>query len=122
MIDKDNEIVIQNTGTRKFEIHLGFLQLNHKYSITISIPRSHFQSYDINANPVCIENERNHLKIVSADGSSERILFRLELYAFKEQLMTQEFCFKFSDPKDIFIVILKARVLGNNILFYINLL
>lgn len=117
MIEKDNEVVIQSNGGRRFEIHLGFLQLNHKYSITFSIPRGHCNSDDVKAKSVCLESNSQHLKNLTATECTDKILFFLELFAYKEKLMSEEFSFNLSDEKDVFTVILKARVLGKALFF-----
>lgn len=113
VIEKDNEIVIKKNSEHTFEIHLGFLQLNHKYSVSLSIPRNECNSLNNSlSTPVCLESGNQHLNILNAAGTGDILLFSLELFAYKEQLMNQEFSFKLSDQNDKFTVIMKSRVLG----------
>uniref|UniRef100_A0A1B6M325 Adipose-secreted signaling protein n=1 Tax=Graphocephala atropunctata TaxID=36148 RepID=A0A1B6M325_9HEMI len=110
LVGKDNEITVQKKGD-KIDVHLGFLQVNHRYKINFSIPKSLCESKA--DDPVTLLGIDNpHLQVISATTSQDLIDLHLELYAHKEKLMVEEFGFCLSDLTNPITVVLVARVLG----------
>ncbi|XP_046658755.1 UPF0687 protein C20orf27 homolog isoform X2 [Homalodisca vitripennis] len=110
LVGKDNEIIVQKKAD-KIDVHLGFLQINHRYKINFSIPKSLCESET--GSQVSLQGVSNpHLQVISATSSQDLIDLHLELYAHKEKLMVEEFSFHLTDVTDPVTVALNARVLG----------
>lgn len=111
---KDNEIVVQRIAEDKIAVHLGFLQINHRYSISFSVPRSLCQtSKTSQASFIESAIPNVNLNIVSITSeSNETVDFQLTLLAHKEKLLKEIFLFQLSDKSSPVNVILNCRVLG----------
>lgn len=111
---KDNKILVQRIGEDKVAVHLGFLQINHRYSISFSIPRSLCEtSKTSQASFVESAIPNVNLNIVSITSkNSESIDFELTLLAYKEKLLKEIFLFQLSDKSSPINVTLNCRVLG----------
>lgn len=110
---KDNEIIVQKTSDNKISVHLGFIQVNHRYSITFAIPKS-LDIITKCSNVTIVEPAvpNKNLQIVSTDVNQDRIEFQIELFAYKEKLLKEEFAFYTSNDTNPVFLILNARVLG----------
>ncbi|PBC30241.1 uncharacterized protein LOC102673182 [Apis dorsata] len=113
---KDNKIVIQPQRHGQIDVHLGFLQLHHRYHIEFSIP------WDL-----CIHNERNsnepaiiteyhnpYCHIIELTHEKESLKLKIEFLAYKEKILKEEvqiICCKAGIP---LIIQLNARVLGKD--------
>lgn len=111
---KDNEIVVQRIDEDKIAVHLGFLQINHRYNISFSVPRSLCQaSKSSQASFIESPTPNVNLNVVSITSkSNESIDFQLTLLAHKEKLLKEVFLFQLSDKKSPIKVTLNCRVLG----------
>lgn len=115
LVGKDNEITVEQKNN-KLDVYLGFLQVKHRYSISFSVPRRFCHSGD--SGEIAVDNTtlKPYLRITSATVSQDMIDFQLELLAHKQNLLVEEFSFRLSDVKDVFIVSINAKVLGRFIL------
>lgn len=95
-------------------MHLGFLQINHRYSILFSVPRAICQtSKSSQASFVESATPNINLNVISITSKdNESIDFQLTLLAHKEKLLKEVFFFQLSDKKSPIKVILNCRVLG----------
>lgn len=111
LVGKDNEITVEQKNS-KLDVHLGFLQVKHRYSISFSVPRTLCHSDD--CGEVVLDNatHKPYLQIMSATVAQDMIDFQLELLADEQNSLKEEFCFRLSDVEEPFTVILNAQVLG----------
>lgn len=109
-----NEIVVERTGEDKIAVHLGFLQINHRYSVLFSVPRSLCQtSKSSRASFVESATPNMNLNIVSVTSkNNDSIDIQLTLLAHKEKLLKEVFFFQLSDKNSPIKVTLNCRVLG----------
>lgn len=110
LVGKDNGISVEQKNG-KLEVYLGFLQVNHRYSISLSVPRTFCHSGDCGEIVLDSATLKPYLRITSATVSQDMIDFQLELLAHKQNLV-EEFSFRLSDVKEAFAVSVHAKVLG----------
>lgn len=112
--------VIQKGRTNEINIHLGFLQVKHRYRVEFSIPASILNDYiDKNHKLVLKADEavvpNVHCKLLTFKGeSNEQSQFyeaEIEFFAHKEKFLKEELILLTSEDKSVKLVI-SARVLG----------
>lgn len=111
LVGKDNGISVEQKNG-KLEVYLGFLQVNHRYSISLSVPITFCHSGDCGEIVLDSSTLKPYLRITSATVSQDMIDFQLELLAHKQNLLVEEFSFRLSDVKEAFTVSVHAKVLG----------
>ncbi|XP_076060644.1 adipose-secreted signaling protein [Oratosquilla oratoria] len=100
-------ITVEGKGPDKYEAHVGFLQINHRYSITITLPFSNAsEGYQVkeSTNLFCRVTELNTI-----DSGHLEVSF--EFLAYKERLLREKLFLISPEGVEICIVVL-ARVLG----------
>ncbi|XP_069686174.1 adipose-secreted signaling protein [Periplaneta americana] len=111
---KDNEIVVQKPDDGKYTAHLGFLQVGHRYSILVTLPKNLCQ---ISESPEWREANKSqnvpnvNCKFLSVSKGDTGVILKLELFAYKEKLLKEELCLECSDST-LLTLTLMARVLG----------
>lgn len=110
---RDNSILVQEVSTGCIEAHLGFLQFQHNYRISLDIPKPFFLGYDKDCILTAAEKSIPNVncKLISLNESENTYDLVIEFYARKEKLLKEEIAF-FLDDKQNIKVILHARVLG----------
>lgn len=110
---RDNAILVQEISTGLIEAHLGFLQFQHNYKISIDIPKSYFLGYDKNSILTAAEKSQPNIncKLVSLEETSETYDLEVEFFARKEKLLKEELTFSLDD-KHLVKIVFNARVLG----------
>lgn len=112
--------VIQQGQQGKINIHLGFLQVKHRYRIELNIPAGILVDYiDKNHKLVLKDDEAAvpniHCKLLTFKGDkAEQLHFyeaEIEFFAHKEKLLKEEMKLVTSDGKAVKLVF-SARVLG----------
>lgn len=115
---KDNNVIIQQKENDSLAIHLGFLQVGHRYHISIFLspdmcPNGPLQGPSSGASSTAVFNPNCHLLSMSQceDG---RWHLNIEYFAHKEKLMKEDLLLM--SPDDNHNISLKltfhARVLG----------
>ena len=112
--------VIQKGQHGKINVHLGFLQVKHRYRIELKIPADIFADYITDNHKLALKFDESavpnvHCKLLSfKDLTNEQSQFyeaEIEFFAHKEKLLKEELTLLTSDEKTIKIVF-SARVLG----------
>lgn len=113
-----NDIVFQRHG-RKLEVHLGFLQINHKYQIEMSLSDSLLSFKQTGDGLKVALDDKSvpniHIKLIKfskneKDKNNELVV---EFFAHKEKLLKEEITLVNSDNhEDYMKVVFLARVLG----------
>jgi len=62
----DSEIVVQSSGDNRIDVHLGFLQIHHRYNVKFTI--KDMLGEDVNADPLQNLNIRLMEALPSDDG------------------------------------------------------
>ncbi|XP_001627979.2 UPF0687 protein C20orf27 homolog [Nematostella vectensis] len=108
-VTPNTDIQVKMKGKSEADVHVGFLQLKHKYEIEFNIPKAP----EAKLSPP--SEAAPTLRIVevtpSGDGKGQKIL--LELDAHKEGLLHHKFVLENHENKEKFKVVLHARVLGS---------
>lgn len=110
---QDNSILVQQSSTGSINIHLGFLQFQHNYKISIKIPKAYFLGYDMETLLVAAEKGMPNVncKLVSFDELSDHYAITVEFFARKEKLLKEDLTLSIDDENTIKIIF-NARVLG----------
>uniref|UniRef100_A0A336LQ66 Adipose-secreted signaling protein n=1 Tax=Culicoides sonorensis TaxID=179676 RepID=A0A336LQ66_CULSO len=117
----DNSITISKNQDNCL-VHLGFLQVKHRYLIELSIPLNliTFDNFDWKSCSYVPDQDGSiipniYLKVVKYLGYfKEHIRINLEFFAHKERLLKESLMMMFDDgeSKQILKIIISARVLG----------
>jgi len=111
---KDNEIVIQKRDNWHLTAHLGFLQVDHRYEIHLTLPRSQCEldeTTDLRES-VSQKAPSVNCKLLGISPDGKNITLRIELFAYKEKLLKEELHLERSDDKSLLTLVVLARVLG----------
>jgi len=112
--------VIQKGQHGKINVHLGFLQVKHRYRVEVNIPADILADYITDNHKLVLKfNETDvpniHCKLLTfKDKTTEQSQFyeaEIEFFAHKEKLLKEEMTLLTSDEKTIKLVF-SARVLG----------
>lgn len=104
----ENEIIITQSGPGRVQVHLGFLQYHHKYSVSFKIPKNYCLSGPLNnfqeilPSIIC--------KLCSVKQENDEVEVVIEFHAEKERLVKEEFNLCLGDSNVVIEFI--ARVLG----------
>ncbi|PAA75072.1 hypothetical protein BOX15_Mlig030935g1 [Macrostomum lignano] len=101
-------IVEQNSIDDAMDVHLGFLQVDHIYSIEVPI------SHSLGQNVQCSQNVFVRLLNVQASSEPDLDTFTFELFAHKERLMQEVAVLENPDTGKSMAVKFHARVLGKH--------
>ncbi|KAJ9599944.1 hypothetical protein L9F63_009772 [Diploptera punctata] len=109
---KDNEIVIKGPSEGKITAHLGFLQVGHRYEITLNLPLSLLQTSTISG---IQESQHNtvpnvNCKFTDLTSDNKDLNMKIELFAHKEKLLKEELHLDGCNAFTTLAII--ARVLG----------
>lgn len=104
----DAEIVIQADEDGQQSVHLGFLQIQHRYQIRFSIKDK--LGEDIVSDPLESLNVRVLEAVPSDDGEGHNLL--IEFRAQKEKLMKEQLTLFDKQKANQLLLIFHARVLG----------
>ncbi|XP_015603373.1 UPF0687 protein C20orf27 homolog isoform X2 [Cephus cinctus] len=113
---KDNNIMIQPQRHGHIDVHLGFLQLHHRYLVEFSIPWNlciHGEG-NIIAPAMIVESPNLNCRIIDFAQDKDGLRLKIELLAYKEKILKEEvqvMCCKSGLPLKI---LLNARVLGKD--------
>jgi len=112
--------VIQKGQHGKINIHLGFLQVKHRYRIELSIPADILDDFIQKNHKLTLKVDEAevpniHCKLLSFKGAateqSQSYEAEIEFFAHKEKLLKEELKLLTSDEKQVKLVF-TARVLG----------
>uniref|UniRef100_A0A1B6CPE3 Adipose-secreted signaling protein n=1 Tax=Clastoptera arizonana TaxID=38151 RepID=A0A1B6CPE3_9HEMI len=109
---KNNEIIVQKSSDNKLSVHLGFLQVNHRYAIKFTVSNALInitKNVEITFVEPAIPNK--NLDLISIDIKQDNLEFCVVLFAYKEKLLKEEFTFRILNKITV-TAILNARVLG----------
>lgn len=116
--ESENSVTYQKSGDN-IVVHLGFLQINHRYLIELKLPATLFKC---NAEPIMLVPENDgipniHCKLVEFSGKntekSEFFDVKVEYFAHKEKLLKEELKLVNSkNSEELLKLIITARVLG----------
>ncbi|KAG7200594.1 hypothetical protein KM043_001153 [Ampulex compressa] len=115
-LGKDNNIMIQPQRHGHIDVHLGFLQLHHRYHIEFSIPWNlcvHGEGKTV-APAVVAGNHNPNCHIIDFGQEKDGLRLKVEFLAHKEKILKEEVqitCCKLGLPLTI---LLNARVLGKD--------
>ncbi|XP_014608624.1 PREDICTED: uncharacterized protein LOC106789167 isoform X1 [Polistes canadensis] len=114
-LGKDNNIMIQPQRHGHIDVHLGFLQLHHRYHLEFSIPWNICVHGELFAPAVVASNQHNpDCHIIELMQEKDGLKLKIELLAYKERILKEEvevMCCKSGTPLKI---LLNARVLGKD--------
>ncbi|CAK9824342.1 UPF0687 protein C20orf27 homolog [Anthophora retusa] len=115
-LGKDNNIMIQPQRHGQIDVHLGFLQLYHRYHVEFSIPWNLCIHGDRKSSAPAIATGIHNLNchIIDLIQEKEGLRLKLKLLAYKEKILKEEvqiMCCKAGTPLNIQ---LNARVLGKD--------
>ncbi|XP_043488475.1 uncharacterized protein LOC122515257 isoform X1 [Polistes fuscatus] len=114
-LGKDNNIMIQPQRHGHIDVHLGFLQLHHRYHVEFSIPWNICVHGELFAPAVVASNQHNpDCHIIELMQEKDGLKLKIELLAYKERILKEEvevMCCKSGAPLKI---LLNARVLGKD--------
>lgn len=111
---------IQNGPNGRIHVHLGFLQVKHRYKIVLNLPVEVVAAYTHGNHKLVLKADENavpnvNCKLLSFKGKhTEQSLFyeaEFEFFAHKEKLLKEEVKLITSDEKTVKIMF-HARVLG----------
>lgn len=112
--------VIHKGAHGKINVHLGFLQVKHRYRIELNIPLDILANYCHGNHKLVLKVEENavpniHCKLLTFKGkATEQSLFyeaEFEFFAHKEKLLKEELTLLTADEKGVKFIF-DARVLG----------
>ncbi|XP_055714600.1 UPF0687 protein C20orf27 homolog [Phlebotomus papatasi] len=117
-LESDNSIGYQKSGEDTVTVHLGFLQINHRYLLELQLP--------INASPAFLSGERIALagderalpnvncKFIEISGKvGSHFDLKVEFFAHKEKLLREELnLVNVQNTSEKLKLVLSARVLG----------
>lgn len=116
--ETENSVTYQKSGDN-IVVHLGFLQINHRYLIELKLPATLFKC---NAEPIILVAEDGvipnmHCKLVEFSGKntekSEYFDVKVEYFAYKEKLLKEELkLINEKDSSELLKLVITARVLG----------
>ncbi|CAH0383778.1 unnamed protein product [Bemisia tabaci] len=111
---RDNEIIIKpGAEPNIFQIHLGFLQINHRYAISFSSSKTMMRVKDgAKLVPVSPTVPNFNCTFSKIEVDANQVNFFVELFAHKEKLLKEELAFQMNNEGDKTILQLTARVLG----------
>lgn len=116
--ESENSLTYQKSGD-SIVVHLGFLQVNHRYLIELKLPATLIKC---NAEPITLvpDNEAMpniHCKLVEFGGKnsdkSDNIDLKVEYFAHKEKLLKEELkLINSANSEELLKLVVTARVLG----------
>lgn len=117
--------VIQKGQQGKINIHLGFLQVKHRYRVELNIPVKILEEYKTPEHKLVLKVDDNDVpnincKLLSFKGDAEQSQFyeaEIEFFAHKEKLLKEEMKLLTNDEKSVKFVF-SARVLGRGKLIF----
>ncbi|CRK97979.1 CLUMA_CG011351, isoform A [Clunio marinus] len=116
--DHSNPVIQKAQG--KINIHLGFLQVKHRYRIELKIPADILSEFIVNNHKLVLRLDETavpniNCKLLSFKGDTTGDLqfydAEIEFFAHKEKLLKEELKLLTSDEKSV-RMIFSARVLG----------
>lgn len=116
---KDNEIIVNGLqvdgNTAKLDIHLGFLQINHRYEIIVNLPKDVISGHASSKIEPAETLSSLHCRLVatSEDENNGGTVITVEFFAHKEKLLKEELTLSLPDPSHTTLrLVFHARVLG----------
>ncbi|XP_075222640.1 adipose-secreted signaling protein isoform X2 [Lycorma delicatula] len=113
--EKENEIIVKKTDDNKVEVNFGFLQLNHKYMVTFSIPREVLKiDKACKIIPIVDSNSQN-INCVSSNVLSHTdkdVKFQVEYHTHKDKIIDEILKYKLDCSERIISVLVISQVLG----------
>lgn len=109
----DNSIQFQLMGCKGISVHLGFLQVNHRYEVELNIPMAHLGQLDVkNLNLTESTSTPNpNCKLMEVAGVKDNHLnLKLNFFAYKEKMLKENFTLVNGTAQLRFVI--SARVLG----------
>jgi hypothetical protein len=113
---EDNSIIYQKSGDNLINIHLGFLQINHRYVIELQFVKATF--FD-EVNDIDLVADTNHIpnvncKIIEYQGIDKdgHVCLKIEFFAHKEKLLRETLAIKNLKTDASMSLMFHARVLG----------
>jgi hypothetical protein len=111
--------VIQKGQQGKINIHLGFLQVKHRYRVELNIPLTILDEFKTPEHQLMLKVDDNDVpnincKLLTFKGDTEQSQFyeaEIEFFAHKEKLLKEEMKLVTNDGKHVKFVF-SARVLG----------
>lgn len=112
--------VIQQGPHNKINIHLGFLQVKHRYRVELNVPDDILAAYKHKNHSLVLKVDESKVpnincKLLSFKGKtseqSTSYEVEIEFFAHKEKLLKEELNLITSDEKDVKLIF-HARVLG----------
>ncbi|XP_012264519.2 UPF0687 protein C20orf27 homolog isoform X2 [Athalia rosae] len=113
-VGKDNNIMIHPQRHGHLDVHLGFLQVHHRYHVEFSVPWNlciHEEGKTL-IPAVVVENLNSNCRVIELGHDKDGLRLKVELLAYKEKLLKEEIqvmCCKSGNPLKI---LLNSRVLG----------
>ncbi|PSN37833.1 UPF0687 protein, partial [Blattella germanica] len=110
---KDNEIIIKGPDGRKVTAHLGFLQISHRYEISLTLQRALLRiSEESELRQGNMEIPNINCRFKNICNEQKEIKLTVELLAYKEKLLKEELSLEISSGGPDIILVIMARVLG----------
>ncbi|KAL5021292.1 hypothetical protein ScPMuIL_000447 [Solemya velum] len=107
--EHDLEIQLRYSGTSRIDIHLGFLQVNHHYSVKFNIKDD--LGEDVDFNPLQSLHAKIATVIPTDEANGHNVT--LDFHAHKEKLMQERLELRsHNNPLEQMSLVLHARVLG----------
>lgn len=112
--------MIQKGQQGKINVHLGFLQVKHRYRVELNIPAEILADFIDTSHKLQLKDDdasvpNVHCKLLAFKGdTTEKLQFyelEIEFFAHKEKLLKEELKLVTSDEKSVKLVF-SARVLG----------
>lgn len=111
--------MIQKGQQGKISVHLGFLQVKHRYRVELNIPADILADFIEKDHKLVLKVDEAsvpnvHCKLLTFKGTTEQSQFyelEIEFFAHKEKLLKEEMKLVTDDEKSVKLVF-SARVLG----------
>uniref|UniRef100_A0A1L8DDR1 Adipose-secreted signaling protein n=1 Tax=Nyssomyia neivai TaxID=330878 RepID=A0A1L8DDR1_9DIPT len=117
-LEGDNSIVYQKNGEESIMIHLGFLQINHRYLLELQLPVNVSPAFLFGERIAIARDERTlpnvNCKFIEFTGKlNDHYNIQVEFFAHKEKLLREELhLVNIHNFEDKVKLVLSARVLG----------
>jgi hypothetical protein len=118
---KDNEIIVnglqEDGNTTKLDVHLGFLQVNHRYEIIVNLPKDVLSGHASSRLEPTERLSSIHCRLISGSATEDEnnggTVIMVEFFAHKEKLLKEEMTLSLPGPSHTILRLLfHARVLG----------
>ncbi|CAB3997024.1 Hypothetical predicted protein [Paramuricea clavata] len=110
-VEPHNLIQVKQDSDSQVQVHVGFLQTNHKYEIKFDVPNLAGGEEISGCEKVSKGVKLEVANVQPTDSSNSNLHIIIHLSAFKEGLMKSCFSLQNKDKKE-FDIIVHARVLG----------